>query len=121
MALTNTKVLNSKSQDKPYKLYDEKGLFLLVHPNGSKYWRVKYRFSGKEKLYSIGLYPQFSLKEARNQRDDIKKQIANDVDPSQAKQLKKTLSKVAGNNSFEAVSKSWLEVKRPEWSTGYAD
>ncbi|PKO57636.1 MAG: integrase, partial [Betaproteobacteria bacterium HGW-Betaproteobacteria-18] len=65
MALTNTAVLNAKPEAKPRKLADEKGLFLLVHSNGSKYWRLKYRFGGREKLLALGVYPEVSLADAR--------------------------------------------------------
>lgn len=71
--LTDTAIRNAKPTNKQWKLYDKKGLFVLVHPNGSKYWRMKYRFSGKEKMLSLGVYPDVSLKAARESRDDARK------------------------------------------------
>lgn len=79
--LTDTAIKNSKPQDKPYKIADEKGMFLLVNPNGSKYFRLKYRINGKEKLLALGVYPETGLKQAREKRDDVKKQLAEQLDP----------------------------------------
>lgn len=74
--LTDTKCKNSQAKDKPYKLVDEKGMFLLINPNGSKYFRLKYRISGKEKLLALGIYPETSLKQARDKRDEARSQLA---------------------------------------------
>jgi hypothetical protein len=89
MSLTDIIAKNAKPQKTQFKLFDEKGLFLLVTPNGSKYWRMKYRFDAKEKLLSFGTYPETSLKEARNKRDAARKQIQEGCDPSQEKKLAK--------------------------------
>jgi hypothetical protein len=80
MALSDTAIRTAKPSDKPYKLSDEKGLFLLITANGSKYWRLKYRIGGKEKLLSLGTYPDVSLKDARERREEARKLLANDVD-----------------------------------------
>ena len=80
MALSDTAIRTAKPSDKPYKLSDEKGLFLLITANGSKYWRLKYRIGGKEKLLSLGTYPDVSLKDARERRKEARKLLANDVD-----------------------------------------
>jgi Arm DNA-binding domain len=77
---------NAKVKSKPFKLYDEKGLFLLAHPNGSKYWRLKYRVAGKEKLLALGVYPEVSLANAREKRDDARKLHSQGVDPGAAAQ-----------------------------------
>ena len=82
MPLSDTKIRNVKTADKPYKLFDEKGLFLLIKPNGSKYWRHKYRFAGKEKLISYGTYPEVSLSEARTQRSESRRLLREKIDPS---------------------------------------
>jgi len=87
--LTETALKNLKPQEKPYKVSDSGGLFVLVSPNGSKLWRVKYRASDKEKTLSIGAYPAISLKQARTMRDEAKTQLANGIDPSTAKQQAK--------------------------------
>ena len=70
--LETIRIIEAKAKDKPHKLFDEKGLFLLVHPKGGKWWRLKYRFGGKEKLLALGTYPEVSLKKARKRRDDAR-------------------------------------------------
>jgi hypothetical protein len=81
MPLTYTAIKAAKPQDKQYKLTDEKSMYLLVMPNGSKYFRLNYRFHGKRKTLPLGVYPELSLKEAREKRDIAKKQIAEGIDP----------------------------------------
>jgi len=109
MSLTDIIAKNAKPQKTQFKLFDEKGLFLLVTPNGSKYWRMKYRFDGKEKLLSFGTYPETSLKEARNKRDAARKQIQEGCDPSQEKKLAKLTRLINAENSFENVAREWHE------------
>jgi len=112
MALSDTAVRSAKPTDKAYKLSDEKGLFLLVHPNGSKYWRQKFRFDGKEKMLALGVYPDTSLKEARERRDEARKQLANGIDPSQHRKVTKAIRETIVANSFEVICREWLEYKR---------
>ncbi len=88
-SLTATKVKNAKGREKPYKLTDGQGLFLLVTPSGSKLWRFKYFFAGKEKLLAFGTYPEISLAEAREKRDAARKQVANAVDPVEVRKAQK--------------------------------
>ncbi len=108
MALTNTTILNAKPSEKPYKLYDTAGLFLQVTPAGGKWWRFKYRFEGKEKLLSLGTYPDVSLKQARDKRDDARNLLANDqVDPSNKRQQIKAEKTLSSSNSFELVAREW--------------
>lgn len=76
MPLKDTNCRNAKPQDKPYRLYDEQGLYLEVQPNGGRYWRLKYRFLGKEKRLALGVYPEVGLQEARRKRDDARVQLA---------------------------------------------
>ncbi len=78
--LSDVKIRNAKPQEKPYKLTDEKGLYVLAHPNGSKYWRLKYRFLGNEKTLALGVYPDVGLKDARERRDEARRLIANGID-----------------------------------------
>lgn len=104
MPITDTSVRNAKPTDKPYKLHDTDGLFVLVHPNGSRYWRLKYRFLGKEKLSALGVYPEVSLGEARERRAHARKLLATGVDPSEVK-------KAASGKLFSTAkppSKLWL-------------
>ena len=89
MALTDIKVRTVNPADKPFKLTDGEGMHLLVNPNGSKYWRLQYRFSGKQKMLALGVYPMVSLAEARKRRDAAKKQVSDGIDPSQKKKEKR--------------------------------
>jgi Arm DNA-binding domain len=90
MPLVDAKVKNAKPGVKDYKLADGGGMYLLVEPGGGKYWRLKYRFGGKEKLLCIGIYPKISLAGARDRRDAARKLLAHDVDPGEAKKAQKT-------------------------------
>ena len=107
MALSNTAIINAKATEKAYKLYDIDGLFLQVTPNGGKWWRLKYRFDGKEKLLSLGTYPEISLSQARQRRDDARKLLATDIDPSENRKQAKVISKLNADNSFEIVAREW--------------
>ncbi|MCW1971435.1 UNVERIFIED_ORG: integrase [Pantoea agglomerans] len=111
----------SKPREKAYKLSDGGGLYLLVNTNGARYWRMKYRVAGKEKLLAIGVYPGVSLAEARMKRDEAKKILASGGDPGEVKQAEKQARIEAINNNFEALAIEWHEHKRPSWSKGYAD
>ena len=99
MALTATKVKNAVIKEKPYKLSDEKGMYLLVSPNGSKRWRLKYRHIGKEKTLAFGVYPDISLAQARELRDEARKLLANDADPGEAKKAHTEPNKLPGKYS----------------------
>ena len=89
MALTDTGTRSAKPKAQPYKLADERGMFLLVNPNGAKWWRLKYRFDGKEKLLSLGVYPDVGLKDAREKREAARKLLASGVDPSINRKVQK--------------------------------
>lgn len=112
MPLSDTAIRSAKPTDKPFKLSDEKGLHLLVHPNGSKYWRLKYRFNGKEKTLALGVYPDVGLKDARTKRDDARKLVANGADPSETKKAQKAAATEQASNSFEIICREWLLSKR---------
>lgn len=107
MALSDTALRNTKPLDKPYKLYDEKGLFLIVNPNGGKWWRLKYRFQDKEKTLSLGTYPEVTLSQARQRRDDARALVADDVDPSQHRKEVKVKTKLEIANTFQAIADAW--------------
>lgn len=112
MPLTDTAIRTAKPTEKPYKLADEKGLFILVNPNGSKWWRLKFRIAGKEKLLSFGTYPETGLKEARSKRDDARKMIAEGIDPGEQRKAAKAARSELDANSFEVICREWLESKR---------
>ena len=120
MPLTDTAVRNAKPKAKPYKLHDGDGLFVLVHPNGSRYWRFKYRYLGKEKLLALGVYPEISLSEARDRRIQARKVIAAGNDPMQAKQEAKRIALIKSENTFEAVAQEWKEQRKNNWTPGYS-
>lgn len=114
--LTDTAVRTAKSATKPVKLADGRGLYLLVTPSGGKWWRLKYRILGKEKLLSLGTYPDVALKDARARCDAARKLLANGTDPSTARQTGKREEREAAANDFETVAREWLENIRPTWS-----
>jgi hypothetical protein len=103
MPLTDTAIRQRKASSKPVKLFDERGLFLLVTPLGGKWWRLKYRFEGKEKLLSLGTYPDTPLRSARDKRDATRTLIAQGIDPSAERQARKTAQ--TDGESFEAVAR----------------
>lgn len=111
MSITDTALRNAKAKDKPYKLYDEKGLFIQVTPNGGKWWRFKYRFLKKEKLLSLGTYPEVSLSDARLRRDDARKLLAQNppIDPSDVKKAQRQSVYSNQANSFELIAREWAE------------
>ena len=109
--LTDTAIKSTKPKDTPYKLSDGGGMYLLVKPNGGKYWHLAYRFNNKQKLLSLGVYPEVSLKDARKKRDDAKKLLAQNIDPSEAKKEEKRLSILQAANTFEIVANEWLSKR----------
>ncbi|AND68365.1 integrase [Dyella thiooxydans] len=111
MALTDIAARKATPRDKPYRLADAAGLYLEVMPNGSRYWRLKYRFAGKEKRLALGVYPEVPLSKAREERDKARRLIARGVDPSaarkEAKQARAEAAAVAAD-TFEAVAHDWM-------------
>jgi integrase len=120
MPLTDTTAKSAKPAAKPYKLSDERGMFLLVNPNGSKWWRLKYRINGKEKLISLGTYPDVGLKDARARRDEARKQIADGIDPSITRQVHKAEKTERAANSFESIAREWYSKFSPEWAESHS-
>jgi integrase len=139
MALTDAAIKNTKPGAKAFKLADEKGLFLLIHPNGSRYWRMKYRIDGKEKMLALGVYPETSLKQARSDRDEARQLIANGTDPvelrkeekqsrieereAQAEAKKITALIESGEalpGSFEEVALEWFAKQESGWADSHS-
>ncbi|HZO56255.1 MAG TPA: integrase arm-type DNA-binding domain-containing protein, partial [Bryobacteraceae bacterium] len=106
--LTEAAIKAARATERPRKLFDERGLFLLVNPNGSRLWRLKYRIENREKLLAIGAYPDVGLKRAREKRDEARKLIADGIDPS----AKRQAEKVAMAETFEAIGREWMELQR---------
>lgn len=120
MALTDTAARSAKPQAKPYKLSDSGGMYLEVAPSGGKWWRLKYRIDGKEKRISLGVYPEVSLKEARDRRDEARKLLSNGVDPSAHKQAAKAATASQRANTLEAVGREWYQVNESSWVPTYS-
>jgi integrase len=121
MALTDVKARNAKPGEKQVKLFDGDGLFLLVAPAGGKWWRFKYRFGGKEKLLALGTYPEVSLADARQRREDARKLLANGVDPGEVKKAQKAATVAVTENSFEVVAREWHSRQKTVWTEGHAE
>ena len=118
--LTDTKIRNLKLKEKQYKVSDGKNLFLVITTTGAKYWRYKYTFNGKEKSLAIGVYPNITLSQARERRNEAKQQLANGKDPSFIKQTIQHNKKQAAQNSFEAIAKEWHTKFLPKWTEKHA-
>lgn len=114
MALTDTAIRNAKPRDKPYKVADSQGLYLLVNPRGSKLWRVKYRMNGVERKLALGPYPEITLAEARSARDAARRQLAHAVDPSVAKRQARIEASIRASNSFATVAEELIEKREKE-------
>ncbi|MGP3219671.1 tyrosine-type recombinase/integrase [Serratia bockelmannii] len=121
MKLTARQVDTAKPKEKPYKLSDGGGLYLEVAPNGSRYWRMKYRINGKEKRLSFGVYPIISLAVARDEREKAKKVLATGGDPGEVKKAGKLAQKLSIENTFEAIAREWHKSKADRWSLRYRD
>ncbi|RQZ34388.1 DUF4102 domain-containing protein [Burkholderia sp. Bp9090] len=121
MPLTDKAVKNAKAGDKPVKLFDGGGMFLLVTPAGQRYWRLKYRVNGKEKLLALGVYPDVSLAVARKKRDEAREKLAAGIDPNEAKREVKRTARIAAASSFEAVAREWFDNQRAGWTETYAE
>jgi integrase len=116
MPLSDAKARNAKPRTKPYKLADGEGLFLVIMPSGSKYWRMRYFFAGKEKLLALGVYPEVTLTDARDRRADARKVLAAGGDPGEAKKEAKRIAILKTANSFETVAREWFEKRKHEWA-----
>ncbi|WP_245732472.1 tyrosine-type recombinase/integrase [Solimonas aquatica] len=119
--LTEIQVRTAKPQEKAKRLFDGGGLYLEVSPAGGRWWRLKYRFEGKEKRLSLGVYPEVSLKDARSRRDEARKLIAAGIDPSADRQADRARKAEAGANSFEALAREWIERQATKWTQDYRD
>lgn len=115
MPLTDV-TIRKVAATKPLRLVDGGGLYLLVNPNGSKWWRFDYRFEGRRKTISLGVYPDASLAEARVKRDEAKRQLANAVDPS----AKRQAERYVGEDTFEAVAREWFIRFSPGWARSHS-
>lgn len=120
LPLTDLQVKNAKPKDKPYKLTDGGGLYLLITPSGGKLWRLDYTFLAKRKTFFLKSYPEISLLEARQRRDEARKLLANGIDPGEVKKEAIEAAAVTAASVFEVVAREWYDKNEPVWSTGHA-
>src|SRR5450631_1311234 len=121
MTLTDRAIRGAKHAEKPIRLFDAGGLYLELAPKGGKWWRLKYRYGGKEKRISLGIYPDISLKDARQRRDDARKLLANEVDPGENRKAVKAAKSELSANSFEIVAREWFAKFKPNWAKTHSD
>ncbi len=119
--LTDAAVRRFKPTETLYKVADEKGLFLWITPSGGKLWRFKFRLDGKEKSVSFGGYPEISLSEARDKRDEARKALANGLDPAMQKKATKRARALATVNTFEGVATEWFAKFSTKWTSAHAE
>ena len=121
MKLSDTVIRKAKPKTKTYKMADGGGLFLQFQPNGSKYWRLFYRFEGKQKLLALGTYPDVSLKLARERREEARKLLANSIDPNENRKAKKKTRLDSLENSFEVIAREWLASYMQNKTAGHSE
>ena len=119
--LTEIAIKSAKPGDRIKKLSDGNGLVLLVYPNGSKYWAFRYRYLGKEKNLSLGIYPEVSLAQARRKLSDARNLLSDGQDPSEARKSQKRQAFVSAENNFEAIAREWIAAKKDAWTPRYAN
>lgn len=119
MPLTDTRIRNTKPKSKPYKLSDGGGMYLLVKPDGGRYWRLDYRFVGKRRTLALGVYPTVTLSDARTSRQEARRFLVQNIDPGTAKKASKRAGKLASENTFEAVAREWLTNQRHRLAPRY--
>jgi integrase len=119
--LTDPALRNAKPRERPYKLGDSRGLYLIVTSNGGKWWRFDYRFGGKRKSLSMGTYPDVSLKEARGRRDSAREHLTHGTDPGEVRKARKAARAGRDDGSFEAVAREWFAKHMRTWAAGHAD
>lgn len=120
MPLSDTTIRDAKPGEKPKKKFDGGGLYIEIAPSGGKWWRLKYRFEGREKRISLGVYPDVSLARARDLRHEARKLLANDIDPSENRKAQKLAKGERIANSFEVVAREWFSKQQPNWSASHS-
>lgn len=119
--LTDARVRNAKPTEKAYRLFDGAGLYLEVKPNGSRYWRLKYRLGGKEKLLALGVYPKVSLAEARRLTTEARQLISVGRDPITERRALRMAAATSAGNTFEAIAREWIDSRSEKWAPSYAE
>lgn len=118
--LTSTAVSKLKPQQKLYRVFDGRGLYLEIMPNGSKYWRFKYRFLGRERRMAFGVFPDVGLAEARERREAARKLVAAGIDPAGARKEERREAIISATNTFEVVAREWHEIQKEKWTPKHA-
>ncbi len=122
MAITRVAIVNAKPREKPYRLFDGRGLYLEISPSGGRWWRFKYRFDGKEKRLSLGVYPNVSLKEARDYLDDVRRKLRAGIDPGAERKIQgMVLQAPPAGATFETVAREWFTKQSPVWAPSHGD
>lgn len=119
MKLTHTACKNAQPMEKPYKMTDGGGMYLYVMPNGSKYWRLKYRYGGREKRLAMGVYPDISLQMARDKRLEARRLIDQGIDPGQEKRKRKRQLEIDTANTFKVIAEEWIAHNAATWSENH--
>ena len=120
MQLTDTRIRNAKPTGKAYKPSDGGGMYLLVTPDGARYWRLDYRFAGKRRTLALGIYPIVTLSNARTRREEARGSLANGIDPNVVKRTNKREAKLTSDNTFEAVAREWIANQRNRLAPRYS-
>src|SRR5271169_267180 len=121
LKLTDTAIRNVKPDKKPLRLFDGDGLYLEVSPSGGKWWRFKYRFAGKEKRLSLGVYPDVDLKGARKRTGAARQLLTDGIDPSENRKAIKASREERAANSFEVVAREWVAKQMPIWAKNHGN
>jgi integrase len=116
MPLSAATIKNAKPAEKTRRLFDEKGLYLEILPNGARYWRWKYRIGGREKRLALGVFPEVSLADARQRRDDARTLLRNQRDPAAERRALKARQRAAASTTFGVIADEWFKRQRPKWS-----
>lgn len=119
MTLTDTRIRNAKPSAKAFKLSDGGGMYLLVKPDGGRYWRLDYRFAGKRRTLALGIYPTLRLSDARTRREEARRLLVQNLDPGAAKKATKRAARLASENTFEAIARDWLNNQRRKLAPRY--
>ena len=121
--LSDTRIRSAKPRMRPYKLFDVDGLFLIITPSGGRWWRQRYHWSGKERLLSLGIYPEVGLAAARERSEEVRRQVANGVDPSADRREQKAAQRAAGETTYKSVFGQWLEEtgKTRKWTADHIE
>ena len=120
MPLTDTHIRNSKPAAKPFKLSDGGGMYLLVTPDGARYWRMDYRFARKRRTLALGVYPTVTLAGARESREEARRLLAKAIDPGAAKKASQRAARIASENTFEAIAREWISRQRRRLAPKYS-